>query len=88
MFLVDLIIPKKWIEADPNCEIHFIWNGSCEASLYNSKNGKHLQAITENVREIYHIKDGRDKDDLKDPDLLISQDENSYTVRYLLEMAC
>ena len=59
MFRIELAIPKAWLSADPNCEIHFIWNAACEASLYNPKTGKHLSAITENVREVYHIKDGK-----------------------------
>ena len=72
MFKVKLMIPKRWIEADPDCEIHFIWNAGCEASLYNPKTGKHLSAITENVREVYHIKDGKKKNDLEDKDLVVS----------------
>ena len=88
MFKVKFHIPKKWIEADPNCEIHFNWNAGCEASLYNPKTGKHLSAITENVREVYHIKDGKTKNDLADPDLVESADGETITVCYLLEMAC
>ena len=61
MFRVELRIPKKWVTDD--AEIHFIWNGKCEASLYSPKNGKHLSAITENVREIYKIK-GPNRNDL------------------------
>ena len=88
MFRVELAVPKKWIEADPNCEIHFIWAAGCEASLYNPKTGMHLQAITENVREVYHIKDGRDKNDLEEDGIVVSQDAENITVCYILEMAC
>jgi hypothetical protein len=88
MFKVKLLIPKKWIEEDPNCEIHFVWNAGCEASLYNPKTGKHLSAITENVREVYHIKDGKSKNDLANPHLVVAEDEKHITVCYLLEMAC
>ena len=82
------MIPTKWIEKDPNCEIHFIWNGSCEASLYNPQTGKHLSAITENVREVYHITDGKGKNDLQEPGILISKNKKEIRICYLLEMAC
>ena len=71
MFRVELAIPKRWIEEDPGCEIHFIWNADCEASLYNPKTVKHLSAVTHG-REEYHIKDGKQKNDLADPDLVVS----------------
>lgn len=88
MFRVELAIPCEWLAKDPQCEIHFIWNGNCEASLYNPKTGKHLSAITENVREVYHIKDGKNKNDLDDPGLVVSNDGKEIRVCYLLEMAC
>jgi hypothetical protein len=65
-----------------------IWNCSCEASLYSLKSGKHLSAITENVREIYHIRDGKGKDDTSDPDLVVSETDKEVRVAYLLEQAC
>jgi len=88
MFRVELAIPKRWIDANPNCEIHFIWNAGCEASLYNPKTGKLLQAITENVREVYHIKDGKDKNDINEDGIVVSDDDDNINVCYLLEMAC
>ena len=40
MFRVELAIPVEWVTEES--EIHFLWNGSCEASLFNPKTGKHL----------------------------------------------
>lgn len=42
LFLVKLAVPRKWVMDDPNCEIHFIWESQCEASIYCPKTGRHL----------------------------------------------
>jgi hypothetical protein len=48
-------------------EIHFLWNGKCEASLWTIDGKRLIQAFTENVRETYVIKRKKVKDDLSDP---------------------
>ena len=91
MFTVDLKIPKKWLE-NSDAEIHFIWEAECEASIYNRKTGKLLQALSqnENLRNYYHIKVGPkdSRNDAIDSDFIIAQDDETVTVHYLLEMAC
>jgi hypothetical protein len=42
LFLVKLKVPKSWVVDDENCEIHFIWESQCEASIYAQKTGRHL----------------------------------------------
>jgi hypothetical protein len=34
-FLIEIEIPSAWVEEAKEEEIHFVWNGKCEASLYN-----------------------------------------------------
>lgn len=50
-------------------EVHFLWDGKCEASLYTIDGSKMLQAFTENVREAYIIKRQGVKNDLTDPNV-------------------
>jgi alpha-mannosidase len=65
-FLVDIEVPEEWLaKEDP--EIHFLWNGKCEGSLWTIDGTRLIQAFTENEREIYVIKRKDVKDDLADP---------------------
>ncbi len=65
-FLLDIEVPQDWLETvDP--EIHFLWNGKCEASIWTIDGSRLIQAFTENVRETYIIKRKDIKDDLQDP---------------------
>ena len=64
-FLVDIQIPEEWLAEDK--EVHFIWNGKCEASLFNIDTSVLVTAFTENVREKYVIKRQGVKNDLTDP---------------------
>ena len=84
-FRVEIEIPESW-KQEAESEVHFLWNGKCEASLWTI-DGKHLlQAFTENVRETYILMRPDIKDDFKDPS--INQTRNPLRVTYLLEMAC
>ena len=84
-FLLDIEVPKEWLETvDP--EIHFLWNGKCEGSLWTIDGSRLIQAFTENVRETYVIKRKEVKDDLSDPSVNKTGEANR--VQYLLEMAC
>jgi hypothetical protein len=84
-------VPKKWL-SDPDAEIHFMWEAACEASLYNTQTGKHLQALSafEDPRCEYRIKVGPEgkRNDLLDKSFVIAEDNDTITVNYLLEMAC
>jgi alpha-mannosidase len=53
-FHIVIEVPEEWL-ADEQ-EVHFVWNGKCEASLYTIDGAKMVQAFTENVREKYVIK--------------------------------
>ena len=65
-FLVDIEVPQEWLEK-ADAEVHFLWNGKCEASLWTIDGLRLIQAFTENVRETYIIKRKDIKDDLSDP---------------------
>ena len=39
-FLVDIEVPETWLTF-PESEVHFLWNGKCEASLWTI-DGLHL----------------------------------------------
>lgn len=39
-FLVDVEVPPQWLESE-DAEVHFLWNGKCEASLWTI-DGKRL----------------------------------------------
>ena len=84
-FLVDIEVPEEWMTAEES-EIHFLWNGKCEASLYTIDGTKLLQAFTENVREKYVIKRPDVKDDFTDME--VNKTGSLVRVQYLLEMAC
>lgn len=77
MFLVTLQVPKKWLQDDPDCEIHWIWECGCEASIYNTKTGQHLSAFSENVRQVYHIKTGPKgkRNDLTDKSFIVAESD-------------
>lgn len=74
----------KWLEEDT--EVHLLWNGSCEAAIYDTRGTRLLQAITENVREVYCIKRTGVKNDLADEAVNYTGTPNR--VEYLIEMAC
>ena len=38
-FLIDIEVPQEWLTEN---EVHFIWNGKCEASLYTIDGGRLL----------------------------------------------
>jgi hypothetical protein len=83
-FLIEIEIPEEWTKEDK--EVHFIWNGKCEAAIYDIKGSKLLSAITENVREVYLMKRPGVKDDFTDQS--INKDGSRTKITYLLEMAC
>ena len=64
-FLVEIEVPEEWVSAEES-EVHFLWNGKCEASLWTIDGKRILQAFTENVRETYIVKRPGIKDDLQD----------------------
>jgi hypothetical protein len=64
-FLVDIDVPEQWLSVEES-EVHFLWNGKCEASLWTIDGKRILQAFTENVRETYIVKRNGIKDDLQD----------------------
>lgn len=86
MFRVCLKVPKSWLTKQS--EIHFLWDGGCEGSLYNAETGKHLQGFSDQVRQVYHIKNGEGKNDLDDPTIAKEDENGDFRVCYLLEMAC
>ena len=86
MFRVELSIPVKWVTKDS--EIHFKWNGSCEASLFNPITGRHLYGLSNDCRDTYKIKKGQVKNDLNDQNLVLSKSDTHIQICYLLEMAC
>ena len=62
-FLVEIEVPKDWPQ---DSEIHFLWNGKCEGSLYNRDGSRLLQAFSENVRTRYIIRRAPIKNDLSE----------------------
>lgn len=83
-FKIKVEIPDEWLSDEK--EVHLLWNGKCEAALYNLDGSRLLQAFTENVRERYIIKRDGIKNDLLDPKVNIGG--NNKEITYLLEMAC
>jgi alpha-mannosidase len=83
-FLINIEIPEEWL-ADEK-EVHLIWNGKCEASLYPTDGSKLLTAFTENVRERYVIKRQGIKNDLTDE--TVNKSESKNKISYLIESAC
>ena len=64
-FLVDIEVPEAWLQGEES-EVHFLWNGKCEASVWTIDGKRLLQAFTENVRETYIVKRAGIKDDFSD----------------------
>ena len=83
-FLVEFEVPNEWLDEDK--EVHWIWNGKCEASIYPIDGSKLLAAFTENVREKYIIKRPNIKNDLTD--LSVNKTGTTNRIQYLLEEAC
>ena len=81
-FRVEIEVPEAWQTE----EVHFLWNGKCEASIYSIDGQKLLQAFTENVREQYVLRRPGVKDDFADP--AVNPSGSPTHVTYLLEMAC
>lgn len=55
--------------------------------MYNLKTGKHLSALSENGRHVYHIKDGKYKNDLNEDGIVLEKTDEFVKIVYLLEMA-